>query len=281
MKKLILLFFCALYFHTNAQVLCGTANENGTVTLTAPAGNAFSLVEFASYGTPTGTCGNFSLGGCNSSSSVSQVAAVFIGNNTGSIGANNAVFGDPCVGTPKRLYVQLRYSAVVPLVLTSFTAKKIADNKTRIDWTSTDEVNTLQFIIERSIDGLSFNTIGIVTAEGTGANAYQFTDNNTFSSSAYYRLKMVDKDGKFKYSNIVRVSSGTYPGSVTLYPNPASGVINVASDIVQPGFVTNTSGQVIKKVLLGSGTNTIDIQSLKSGFYFLRIGDKTFKVLKK
>lgn len=90
--------------------LCGTAGEDGTISLTAPVGTVFTAVEFASYGTPNGTCGNFTLGGCHATNSVTLVAAAFVGLNSGSIQARNSVFGDPCPGTSKRLYIQLRYA---------------------------------------------------------------------------------------------------------------------------------------------------------------------------
>ena len=87
--------------------VCGTALEDSSVTMVAPAGSTFTSVEFASYGTPTGTCGAFALGGCHAVSSLSIVQGYLIGQSgTINIPATNAVFGDPCSGTPKRLYVQ-------------------------------------------------------------------------------------------------------------------------------------------------------------------------------
>jgi hypothetical protein len=87
--------------------VCGTANEGGTVAMTAPAGTVFTSVEFASYGTPTGTCGAFVLGACHAANSVTIVSGYLIGNGgTINIPATNGVFGDPCVGTAKRLYIQ-------------------------------------------------------------------------------------------------------------------------------------------------------------------------------
>lgn len=98
---------------TTYQV-CGTAAENGTVSLTAPPGTTFTSVDFASYGTPSGSCGSFALGGCHASNSVSVVQGYLIGNGgTINIPANNATFGDPCSGTPKSLYVQATASAGV------------------------------------------------------------------------------------------------------------------------------------------------------------------------
>ena len=87
--------------------ICGTAGEDGTATLTAPAGATFTSVEFASYGTPSGTCGSFALGGCHATNSLSIVQGYLIGQTgTVNIPATNALFGDPCDGTSKSLAVQ-------------------------------------------------------------------------------------------------------------------------------------------------------------------------------
>jgi len=83
--------------------------EGGTLTLTAPNGGIFTAVTFASYGTPTGTPGNYATSGCDAASSLAVVRAALIGNNSGSIGANNTVFGDPCYGTVKKLAVTATY----------------------------------------------------------------------------------------------------------------------------------------------------------------------------
>ncbi|HVV49258.1 MAG TPA: hypothetical protein VHO06_06350, partial [Polyangia bacterium] len=89
-------------------VFCATAAENGTITLTCPTGQKVNAIDFASYGTPNGTCGAFTTSTCNATTSTMDVSTPCLGQNTCTVGANNGVFGDPCVGTVKRLYVQVR-----------------------------------------------------------------------------------------------------------------------------------------------------------------------------
>jgi len=98
---------------TGAGTVCGIAAENGSITLTAPAGNVFTSIPFASYGTPTGSCGSFATGSCNDVNSVSKVAAVALGQNSVTIPATNTFFSDPCGGTTKTLAVQAAYSPVI------------------------------------------------------------------------------------------------------------------------------------------------------------------------
>ena len=101
-----------VYFNGNTNVaVCGTVNEGGAVTMNAPAGAVFSQINFASYGTPNGSCGSFTIGGCHAANSSSIVSVIGLGQNSFTVGANNGVFGDPCGGTPKRLYIQASYPA--------------------------------------------------------------------------------------------------------------------------------------------------------------------------
>ncbi len=89
-------------------VVCGTGDENTTVTLSCPAGQKISAVDFASYGTPNGACGSFTASSCNATTSTPDVTTSCVGFNSCSVPATNGTFGDPCVGTFKRLYVQAR-----------------------------------------------------------------------------------------------------------------------------------------------------------------------------
>ncbi|MDO8317373.1 MAG: Ig-like domain-containing protein, partial [Flavobacterium sp.] len=88
---------------TSGQVNA-TANEGNNVVLNAPVNTYFATVNFASYGTPTGTAPNFALGACHSTTSQSVTEGYLLGNTTATIPATNAVFTDPCNGTVKRLY---------------------------------------------------------------------------------------------------------------------------------------------------------------------------------
>lgn len=97
------------YTITNRYVgrICATAGEDSTLTITAPAGMIFLRRDFSSYGTPTGTCGSFAIGSCNSTSSNSWNGP--LNQNTASVAANNSTWGDPCSGTVKYMYVQWTY----------------------------------------------------------------------------------------------------------------------------------------------------------------------------
>src|SRR5688572_21727195 len=125
MKKIFTLLCISLSCYSYSQTICGTANENGVVTLTAPAGRVFVSVTYASYGTPNGSCGSFTSGSCHAANSMNICSTALVGRNSASINASNGVFGDPCGGTLKRLYVEAVYSFPLPVKLISFSAQKI------------------------------------------------------------------------------------------------------------------------------------------------------------
>jgi hypothetical protein len=93
-----------------AATECATVDEHQTLNLACPSGQVVA-VDFASYGTPEGTCGGFTLGTCHASTSVDVVTAACLGQSGCSVFAENSVFGDPCYGTLKRLYVQVQCTA--------------------------------------------------------------------------------------------------------------------------------------------------------------------------
>ena len=89
-----------------ASKVCTTPNENQSGDITCPAGTTVKSIDFASYGTPTGACEAFVASACDAATSMAVVEAACLGNATCSLSATNGVFGDPCVGTFKRLYAQ-------------------------------------------------------------------------------------------------------------------------------------------------------------------------------
>jgi hypothetical protein len=90
-----------------AELVTGSVNEGGTLSLTSPTGVPFEDLIFASYGTPTGNGWPFVQSSCHAANSRTQAGAAFVANLSGSIAARNSLFGDPCGGVAKRLAVAL------------------------------------------------------------------------------------------------------------------------------------------------------------------------------
>lgn len=164
--------------------------------------------------------------------------------------------------------------SALPLTLVSFTAE-LKDNKTQLTWKTENEINTKYFEIERSSNGHDFAKVAVENAIGTGSNNYQIFDANPHTGNNYYRLKMVDKDGKYSYSSIqvVRIpTNGKF--EFVMYPNPAKDVLTIvpagtASPIQVSIF--NQHGQKVLDKIISPSTTVIPISNLPKGVYFIQL----------
>jgi hypothetical protein len=153
-----------------------------------------------------------------------------------------------------------------------------------LKWKTENEINTSNFVVERSIDGTNFNTIGSVAASGNSSTirTYSFNDAdvaNQRAATIYYRLKLADINGSFKYSNTISVSLPITKATITVSPNPASNELKAS--VISP-VTGNASWQVIdnagrtvmySSTTLKKGNNSIsiNINQLAAGSYYLYI----------
>ncbi len=178
--------------------------------------------------------------------------------------------------------------APLPLQLGSFSAQK-GTGKVSLNWSTVLEVNTSHFEVEQSNNGSTWKTISIVAAKGNSNSAQKYAadDIANYSSKVYYRLKMVDIDGKFEYSPIAVVTFGG-KGKLFAYPNPAASFTMVSSDKAITENVTvsifNTTGVLVKQqVITNPGNNfRVGLEDLKQGTYLLKInqGAELLEVIK-
>ena len=174
-------------------------------------------------------------------------------------------------------------AAPLPLFLTSFNGKKVFEN-ILLEWTTEHELQTDRFEIERSNNGSSFNKTGVVNAKGSGSlkNSYNFLDVNPADPINYYRLKMIDADGKFTYSNVLAFARYQSKDiSITnVSPNPFTEKINF-NIILTKGVPLNLqlvdiTGRVIftKSITGKAGSNVIEwkgLSKLAKGIYYLKV----------
>ena len=169
--------------------------------------------------------------------------------------------------------------APTPVTISSFSAIAIANHQINTQWQTATELNTDHFNIERSIDGINFNAIGKVSAVGSGANSYQFTDLAPLNGVNHYRLQSVDKDGSFSYSKIVFVSITNYELPITVYPNPATSSVIVKGSHIAKIQVVDNLGRVVGNHSLSDANNpSINVGSLSAGAYHLRVRTTDGKV---
>jgi hypothetical protein len=179
-------------------------------------------------------------------------------------------------------YLVVIYEYIVPVELTSFTAKT-SDGSVELSWITATETNNQGFEVQRS-NGGEFEAIAFVDGHGTTTetNAYSYTDKNLVAGAYSYRLKQVDFDGTFEYSNVVEVDVPA-PAVFALdqnYPNPfnPSTKINfrLAVDSKVSLKVFDVLGQEVATLLNGdfvAGSHTVNFNAsgLNSGVYMYRI----------
>ena len=192
----------------------------------------------------------------------------------------NGVGTDPSVAID-----DIRLSSVLlPVELLSFQGR-FEDSKVNLKWETTKEINLSVFEIERSADQEEYFTLGSVDPKGavSGSTAsYQFEDNKPSLDPAYYRLKMIDQDGKFAYSEIVRIAPGSASALELLSFSPLvnQGPMTVNLWSVAPVSANielyDPQGKLVKALpsrQLSQGENklSLDLSSVSSGIYFLKI----------
>lgn len=169
----------------------------------------------------------------------------------------------------------------LPLTLLDFTAT-LNGKAAQLQWTTVTEINTKNFVVQRSTDGVHFTNIGTVNAAGNSTQkiTYQFSDGNALnagSNNVYYRLQMTDNDGKFTYSKIARVTVTPSGKLFVVYPNPVKDKLIVRSSISLNKTevrITDATGKVVQKQQLESVQagvqNTINVAGLNKGVYYLQ-----------
>lgn len=178
-------------------------------------------------------------------------------------------------------------SVALPINIKTFSVVKDGERNAQLDWTTSSEINSDFFGIERSSDGLSWDEIAKVDAAGnsTTERQYAYLDSNLplnrdQNQVFYYRLRLVDIDGQYKYSDVrgVNFRSVVTDLNVTLYPNPATQWVNIElagldmdNGDVQLNIFDMSGRQMIHKPILGNGIEPVDVAQLPAGVYQVSI----------
>lgn len=181
---------------------------------------------------------------------------------------------------PGEFHVYLnRSNAVLPVTIINFTAKNNGDMNT-LSWNVAREINLSTYDVQRSIDGKEFTTISKINATGNAAYIYNDRVSSLPSPVYFYRLKSVDKDGKYAFSSVVKINMSNNTNFVEISPNPFTNLlkINIRSAFQDKATIllTDLSGRQLLKQdgQLHSGNNTLilnDAEKLSSGVYLLSI----------
>ena len=180
----------------------------------------------------------------------------------------------------------------LPVELVSFSGA-CNDGVVELIWETASEYNSSHFDVENSRDGITWDVVKTIEAEGfsTELIVYNYNDINAHGGDNYYRLTQVDIDGTSKTYDVINVScSQTTSGYFSIFPNPSSGSFQVMlnnSDIVGQAEmnIVDTKGNRVfmKSIDVKTGINMFVInENLAPGIYYVSIknGDKTTTVLK-
>ena len=180
------------------------------------------------------------------------------------------------------------YAAALPVELSSFEGK-VVNCSTKLDWVAQSEENFNTYVLERSVDGISFETItSVASAGGNGIQNYSYSDKSNYPLN-YYRLKMVDLDGSFEYSDIIIISMPCNQGEreIQVFPNP----IGSNQNMLNIRFFSNHSeSKIVITDLLGKAVRILttsseagwnimhlDVADLSSGTYFIGVHQDSLK----
>jgi hypothetical protein len=184
----------------------------------------------------------------------------------------------------QRFKLVIRENTMMMMQLLSFGAAKTSGGS-QVAWTTENEQNYTNFTVERSTDGGSnFKALGGVASNGQGT--YGFLDPSPVKGANLYRLMMQDLNGTITYSNVVTLMYGSEAnsltaGSIMLYPNPASSVLNLN---IKPAFapvanasytiiIANASGLIIKTGKSTLETWQTSLNGLMPGSYAIQVVD--------
>lgn len=180
-------------------------------------------------------------------------------------------------------FYKLNSPFFIPVELTSFTASVI-NNNVVLNWSTATELNNQGFNVEMSRDNQTFNTIAFVPGYGTTSEQknYSYTVEEKLSTKTYFRLKQVDYDGTFEYSNSVEVDAIT-PDNFYLsqnHPNPFNPSTKISYSIPSDNFVTLKVFDMLGKEVISlvnanqsAGFYEIDFggNNLSSGIYIYQL----------
>jgi Secretion system C-terminal sorting domain len=245
-----------------------TNNNDGTLTVST--GNPVTPVGTVNFTITFMVKSSVPNGSGNTTFSIAPIAIYECTSATGCGTTNRITTPGTCITSG---------IASLPLSLTTFQAAPIP-TAIALNWESTNELNFSGFEIERGMDGKEFQKIAWVTSKGGVSVAeYKHLDQTAQRGTTYYyRLKMIDNDGIFKYSPVRAARLGE--GTIQAFPNPSSGQYTIALERTRTSegtvSVIDVVGRVVKmEQRTLDNSLSLDLNALPNGIYHVKIEDGT------
>jgi hypothetical protein len=175
--------------------------------------------------------------------------------------------------------------AILPVRWLAFTATKTYNNEALLSWKVANEVNNKLYSVERSQDGRNFNEITVISAvPGSNEKTYHYTDYMPGEGIVYYRIKQVDKDGRFSYSGIQKITfiNKRNVAVSRVKQNPANDFIAIefSSPLKKVSLnVYDAAGKKVRQTatvsIAQNETVNIPVNQLAKGMYTLSVRNQT------
>jgi endonuclease I len=210
------------------------------------------------------------------------------------IDRNNAAYTyqgnrNPFIDSPQ--YVNRVWSYTCPGLSTLpvnivFFSGKLQNNKVLLNWEAENEINFNRYDVERSVNGTNYLLIGSIKSAGIKNYSYTDVADNIKGRRVYYRLKKIDNDGNFSYSEVFTLQ---IPLNIkfTVYPNPAQGFVSLQVNNNNNGKVTVQLTDITGKMVVNSvctltnGLITIPLKQLNAGTFTIKLIEQNESYLQK
>lgn len=165
--------------------------------------------------------------------------------------------------------------SIVPVQLKSFAVQK-AGNSTRLSWTTAQEINSREFVIERSTNSRTWNSIATVAAAGNSVmeRTYYYVDNDPAKGINFYRIRLVDADNQFSNTDTKSVLFSNID-VVLITPNPASSFVNIYmsknDNSLAQVFITDANGRLVETIRTNEQVYQYNTSRLNKGVYIFKV----------
>ena len=197
----------------------------------------------------------------------------YIGGN--SVSGASAVTTNGNIAWTNTGQIEITYTVVVPVTWLNLNTFRQNSGATLINWSTASEINTKEFMIERSSNGSDWITIGSTTAAGNSSTVkqYSFTDALVDNNIRYYRISQVDVDGRNSYSKILVSRPGITAG-IKLFPNPVTdGSATITLNSAGKLTLYNSNGIQVLQKELPAGSSVLNVSKYPKGTYYIKTSE--------
>jgi len=182
-------------------------------------------------------------------------------------------------------FLDFKQAVALPVNIVSFNAQQTTQNTVRLIWNVASQAGITRYEMERSTDGVHFNTLGAIPANGLENFSYQYEDLSPTGATVYYRIKVIEP-GQSKYSKTAILDYHSSMESARLYPSPATSTVtlelNSADHLNTVATLLDNQGRVLRQIKLTQQRQPINISSLKPGTYYVRlVNGEALKLIKR